>query len=206
LARHKYSRRRNQGFEAWGLENVIKAFFKCFVFSFFRLARYNLRPDFEKYSVGKMIIDYLIVCFITGVFATLNLWKGVVVIACVVLIPLILGIVCRIILKYHNRVKEPVEPEEIVGKHIEESKKKEPIIEENIKQNNYKYDETSANLDEMFKHNPVEDTEEKEVEYMPNFNAMSDLEIQKLVVETANLTPRKAHLPKNIPLKVVEEI
>jgi len=204
LARHKYSRRRNQGFEAWGLENIIKAFFKCFVFSFFRLARYNLSPDFEKYSVGKMIIDYLIVCFIAGVFATLNFWKGVVVIVCVVLIPLILGIVCRLILKYHNRVKEPVEQRENVGKPIKESKKKEPIVEENIKKNNYKYDETSANLDEMFEHNPVVDTKEKEVEYMPDFNSMSDDEVKKLVVETANLTPRKAHLPKNIPLKVVE--
>lgn len=96
-------RRLDRGFEAWGFENLISAFFKCFVFCFFRLARYNLVPDFEKYSAIKMAVDYLIVGFICGILGMLGQFTALIIVLAIVFIPLILGITVRTIQKYYAK-------------------------------------------------------------------------------------------------------
>lgn len=101
----KHSRRRvsDRGFEAWGFENLIGALFKCFVFSPFRLARYNLVPDFEKYSAIKMIIDYLVVGFICGLLGVLGQFTAIIILLSFVFVPLFLGITVRTIQKYYAK-------------------------------------------------------------------------------------------------------
>lgn len=175
------SRRRisDRGFEAWGFENLIGAFFKCFVFAPFRLARYNLVPDFEKYSVGKMIIDYLVVGFICGLLGVLSQFTAIIILLSLVFVPLILGITVRTIQKYY--AKKDALKQQIVEQEVENQK---TISSETTEEQPEKYDPYSATLRKTFSENQVgfETISDNTNEFLaPDFTHMDDETVLNLI-------------------------
>jgi len=144
----------------WEPSNLFKLAFEVFIFAPFRLARHNIVST-DQTSIGNIILDYLsCVCTVTC-FALFKQWTIVSIIIGLVAVPLII----RYTIKF------------VKNKTIKNAQKENNQTTTN---DQYNYVRLSSELNQKINEPSYESMQK--VDYIaPNFNAMSDTEVQKRI-------------------------